>query len=103
MPQPGPEGSDDVMSPAGFSSFYRAHLATVYGYTSRLTGGDRSLAEDLTQDTFLALTRELRRGRVECADIRWLLMVARHRFIDHVRRRGPRRAQDATRGHRARP
>lgn len=86
MRQSGTEEADDVMSPAGFASFYRAHLATVYGYTSRLTGGDRSLAEDLTQDTFMALTRELKGGRVECADIRWLLTVARHRFIDHVRR-----------------
>ncbi|MEO6572131.1 MAG: sigma-70 family RNA polymerase sigma factor [Ilumatobacteraceae bacterium] len=83
---PEPDESHDVMSPAGFASFYRAHLATVYGYISRLTGGDRSLAEDLTQDTFVALTRELKRGRAECADVRWLLTVARHRFIDHVRR-----------------
>lgn len=80
----GPSG--DVMSPAGFSAFYRANLATVYGYLHRLAGGDRSLAEDLTQDTFVALTRELGNGRRECADVRWLLTVARSRFVDHVRR-----------------
>jgi RNA polymerase sigma-70 factor (ECF subfamily) len=76
----------DVMSADGFSTFYRAHLATVYGYIHRLAGGDRSLAEDLTQDTFVALTRELRKGRLECADVRWLLTVARSRYVDHVRR-----------------
>jgi len=86
MSQQGTGVSDDVMSPASFSSFYRDHLATVYGYLYRLAGGDRSLAEDLTQDTFVALTRELRKGRPECADVRWLLTVARSRFVDHVRR-----------------
>ncbi len=86
MSQQEREESRDVMSPEGFSTFYRAYLATVYGYLHRLTAGDRSLAEDLTQDTFVLLTRELRRGRLECADVRWLLTVARSRFVDHVRR-----------------
>lgn len=79
MSQQGTGASGDVMSPAGFSAFYRAHLATVYGYLYRLAGSDRSLAENLTQDTFVALTRELRKGRPECADVRWLLTVARGR------------------------
>ena len=83
----------DVSSPTGFARFYREHLPTVYGYLMRLTDGNRSLAEDLTQDTFVALTAELRRGKPECADVRWLVSVARHRFLDHVRReaRGERK------------
>jgi len=86
MPQRGPEHREDVSSPTGFSRFYREHLPAVYGYLVRLTDGDSSLAEDLTQDTFVALTAELRRDKPECADVRWLLTVARHRFLDHVRR-----------------
>lgn len=35
----------------------------------------------------MALARELRRGRNECADIRWLMTVARSRFLDHARRK----------------
>jgi len=69
-----------------FSQFYRTHLPTVYGYVVRLCGGDRVRAEDLTQDVWMALTDELRQGRTERADIRWLLTVARSRFIDHTRR-----------------
>lgn len=35
----------------------------------------------------MALAREVRRGRHECADIRWLMTVARSRFLDHARRK----------------
>jgi RNA polymerase sigma-70 factor (ECF subfamily) len=75
----------DLRSSDSFSNFYRAHLPAVYGYLFRLCAGDRDLAEDLTQDTWMALAREVRRGRDECADIRWLMTVARSRFLDHAR------------------
>ena len=76
----------DLRSPAEFTRFYRVHLPAVYGYLFRLCGNDRSLAEDLTQDTGMALANEIRRGRLDCADIRWLMTVARSRFPDHARR-----------------
>jgi RNA polymerase sigma-70 factor (ECF subfamily) len=76
----------DIQSADGFARFYRHHLPSVYGYLFRLCAGDRSLAEDLTQDTWMALASEVRRGRIECADIRWLMTVARSRFLDHARR-----------------
>lgn len=74
------------MTDAELTRFYRANLPTVYGYLHRLCGGDTALAEDLTQDTWMRLAEALRSGRHECADIRWLLSVARTRFLDHVRR-----------------
>lgn len=76
----------DLRSTAEFTRFYRAHLPAVYGYLFRLCGNDQALAEDLTQDTWMALAKEVRRGRHECADIRWLMTVARSRFLDHARR-----------------
>jgi RNA polymerase sigma-70 factor (ECF subfamily) len=76
----------DLRSHAEFTRFYRAHLPAVYGYLFRLCGNDQSLAEDLTQDTWMALAKEVRRGHHECADIRWLMTVARSRFLDHARR-----------------
>jgi RNA polymerase sigma-70 factor (ECF subfamily) len=75
-----------VMSPESFRAFYRAHLPAVYGYLLRLCGGDRAQAEDLTQDVWVALVDELNRGHTERADVRWLMTVARSRFIDHARR-----------------
>jgi RNA polymerase sigma-70 factor (ECF subfamily) len=80
------EGAGVHTSAEAFSDFYRANGPTVYGYLLRLCGGDRSLAEDLTQDVWLALVRELSIQRTDCADIRWLLTVARSRFFDWARR-----------------
>jgi RNA polymerase sigma-70 factor (ECF subfamily) len=74
------------MSPDCFSEFYRMHLPSVYGYLLRLCAGDRSQAEDLTQDVWVALVDDLNRGHLERADVRWLLRVARSRFIDQARR-----------------
>jgi RNA polymerase sigma-70 factor (ECF subfamily) len=74
------------MSPDAFCDFYREVLPNVYGYLLRLCAGDRAQAEDLTQDVFVALVEELRRGRVDRADVRWLITVARSRFLDLVRR-----------------
>lgn len=76
----------DLRDPADFTRFYRTHLPAVYGYLHRLSGGDVALAEDLTQDTWMQLADAVRMGRDECADIRWLMTVARSRFLDHARR-----------------
>ena len=75
-----------IMSPDQFRAFYRAHLPEVYGYLLRLCAGDRARAEDLTQDVWVALVEELRRGRTDRADVRWLITVARSRFVDFARR-----------------
>ncbi|MEZ5166526.1 MAG: sigma-70 family RNA polymerase sigma factor [Acidimicrobiales bacterium] len=76
----------ELSSAAEFSRFYREYSPTVYGYLHRLCAGDRAVAEDLTQDTWFALVRELGAGNDQCADVRWLLVVARSRFIDWARR-----------------
>jgi RNA polymerase sigma-70 factor (ECF subfamily) len=74
------------MSAEEFRAFYRRHVSSVYGYLLRLCAGNTATAEDLTQDVWFALVEELRRGRSERADVRWLIAVARSRFIDHARR-----------------
>jgi RNA polymerase sigma-70 factor (ECF subfamily) len=81
-----PHYSTEVMSPDAFRRFYRQHVPAVYGYLLHLCAGDRSRAEDLTQDTWMALVKQLQAGRAECADIRWLITVARSNFIDWARR-----------------
>jgi RNA polymerase sigma-70 factor (ECF subfamily) len=82
-----------VDTPERFAAFYRMHLSDVYGYLLRLCAGDRAQAEDLTQDVWLALVEELRRGRTERADIRWLITVARSRFLDAARRERRRQSK----------
>jgi RNA polymerase sigma-70 factor (ECF subfamily) len=42
-----------------FSLIVRAYQVPVYNYVLRLVGGDRSLAEDLTQEVFLRVYQGL--------------------------------------------
>jgi RNA polymerase sigma-70 factor, ECF subfamily len=70
----------------GFRRFYDDALPRVYGYLLRRCGGSVSVAEDLTQETFLAAVTELRRGRHIDAPIAWIYGIARHKLLDHYRR-----------------
>lgn len=78
----------EVGTEAGLIACYRASLREVHRSLSRLTGGDRPLTEDLVQETFLALHREASTGRLETVDTGWLIVVARRKFLDHLRRTG---------------
>lgn len=68
-------------------SFYREHARAVFAFLLSLSR-DRSLSEDLTQDTFVKATRSLSgfRGGNPRA---WLFTIARSVLIDHARRRRP--------------
>jgi RNA polymerase sigma-70 factor, ECF subfamily len=71
---------------ASFCAFYDDALPRVYGYFLHRTGGSPALAEDLTQETFLAAVRELKKGRRPETPIPWLYGIARHKLLDHYRR-----------------
>lgn len=75
-----------LADPEQFRAFYAAALPRVYGYFYARLGADAALAEDLTQETFLAAVTELRRGTRVVAPVPWILGVARHKFLDHLRR-----------------
>ena len=61
----------------------------VYGYFVRRCG-DRSTAEDLTSETFLAAMDAARKSDPPPIAVPWLLGVARHKLADHYRRRHDR-------------
>jgi RNA polymerase sigma-70 factor, ECF subfamily len=75
--------SDEAL---GFDAFYRRNLPVVYGYLLRLCGGRIDQAQDLTQETWLTFVDHLRAGHGAMPDVRWLITVARSRFIDEWRR-----------------
>ncbi len=77
--------SGDLADPQVFSAFYDEALPVVYGYFLRRTGGMPALAEDLTQETFLAAMRQIRKGTSVDAPMPWLIGIARYRLIDHYR------------------
>jgi DNA-directed RNA polymerase specialized sigma24 family protein len=70
----------------GFDAFYRCNLPVVYGYLLRLCGGRIDQAQDLTQETWLSFVDHVRAGHGALVDVRWLITVARSRYIDQWRR-----------------
>jgi RNA polymerase sigma-70 factor (ECF subfamily) len=69
-----------------FGAIYDQSLPRIYGYLVVRLGGDAATAEDLTQETFLSLARQLRQGRTPPDVLPWLIHVARNKLIDHYRR-----------------
>lgn len=84
--QPQEAAASALADPDRFRAFYADALPRVYGYFYSRLGADAALAEDLTQETFLAAVAELRRGTRIVAPLPWILGVARHKFLDHLRR-----------------
>ena len=68
-------------------SVYRETIAPLYGYVSRCSGGDRSLAEDVTQEAWLRAVRDWRRKGMPDRPLAWLTTVARNLLASHFRRR----------------
>jgi RNA polymerase sigma-70 factor (ECF subfamily) len=65
-----------------FVALYDRSLTDVYSYLySRLR--DRGLAEDMTQDVFLAGARRAADGKP--VELPWLIAVARNKLVDHWR------------------
>lgn len=73
------------LDPDAFRSFYEEALPKVYGYFLHRCGGSVPVAEDLTQETFLASVSELKKGRRPEARIPWIYGIARHKLLDHYR------------------
>jgi RNA polymerase sigma-70 factor (ECF subfamily) len=68
---------------------YRRTIRPLYAYVSRRAAGDRALAEDLVQETWMrALDAWPRRG-VPDEPLAWLIRVARNTLIDHFRKAPP--------------
>lgn len=73
---------------AAFTAFYDRHAPRIFGLLERMLGPGRE-TEDVLQETFLQVWRraaayEPTRGE----PVPWLVMIARSRAIDHVRRNG---------------
>lgn len=70
-----------------FSELVRRHQSTVRATLRRLTAGNRALADDLAQETFLAAYRNLGAFRQEARFSTWLYRIATNAFLADARRR----------------
>ena len=64
---------------------YDDALPQVYGYLHRRCR-DRSTAEDLTTEVFMAAVESIHRSVVRDVTVGWLIGIARHKLVDHWRR-----------------
>ena len=62
----------------------RKHYPQIYNYIYRYTG-NKELAEDLTQETFLKLTRAIGRYVPAAKFATFLYRIAQNTIIDHYR------------------
>jgi RNA polymerase sigma-70 factor, ECF subfamily len=67
-------------------ALYDATLAHLYGFILLRVGGHVTIAEDLTQETYLALAQHLQNGQMPPAPLPWLYRVARNKVVDFYRR-----------------
>ena len=69
-----------------FSLIVRAYELPVFNYVLRLVG-DRSLAEDLTQEVFIRVYQGLPNFSLRCQFTTWLFQVTKNRVLDELRAR----------------
>jgi RNA polymerase sigma-70 factor (ECF subfamily) len=85
----GPRPREDLAAitsdATAFRAWYDDAMPRVYAYLYSRTGGDAGLAEELTQQTFIAALRrpESFEGRAET--VTWLIGIARHKLVDYFR------------------
>ncbi len=80
-------GSEDA-----FAALYDRHAGAVYAAAAGLTS-DRQLAEDVVQETFLALWNRAEQFDPTLGSLAaWLLTIARNRTVDRLRAAGRRPA-----------
>jgi RNA polymerase sigma-70 factor (ECF subfamily) len=83
-------GDEDAMA-----SFYREHGRVVFAQVLLVVGGERVLAEEIVQDTMLAVWRGAGSFRGESAVRSWVIAIARRQTRDRLRGRRLRMVDDA--------
>jgi RNA polymerase sigma-70 factor, ECF subfamily len=66
-------------------ALYDDALPEVYGYLLARCR-QRTVAEELTSEVFMAAVDSVRRAAVTDVTVAWLIGVARHKLLDHWRR-----------------
>ena len=73
---------------------YRETIDALYGFVSRRCDGDRELAEDITQETWLRAVRAWRADGIPERPLAWLSTVAARLLSNHRRRPAAERLDD---------
>jgi RNA polymerase sigma-70 factor (ECF subfamily) len=68
-----------------FLAFYDATFTEAYRYAGRLCGSDRHAAEDLVQEAYTAVLRQVRADVGKDLHIGYVITTIRNRFLDRIR------------------
>lgn len=90
------EGTDEMLvervaagDQGSLAALYDRYQALTFGMAMRITG-DRTVAQDVVQETFIGIWRASGRFAAERASARtWIVAICHHRAVDAVRRRRP--------------
>jgi RNA polymerase sigma-70 factor, ECF subfamily len=77
-----------VADEAAFRDWYDNALPRVYRYLLARCGHDVSLAEELTQQTFVDAVRRRAQFDGRSDSVTWLCAIGRNKLVDHYRRVG---------------
>jgi len=76
-----------ILTEAALRAIYAETVDALYAYASRRCGGQRDVAEDVTQETWLRAVRDWTRKGIPENPIGWLTTVARNLMLTDLRRR----------------
>jgi RNA polymerase sigma factor (sigma-70 family) len=76
-----------MLSDTQIEQIYDATITDLYRYVSRRCGGQRELAEDVTQEAWLRAIKDWNQKGIPPNPIGWLTTVARNLLLNHFRRR----------------
>ena len=85
-----PRPMPDEPTEAAWIATYRETIGSFYAHVSRQAGGDRALAEDVTQEAWLKAIAVWRRRGWPRDPLAWLRTVAANLLRNHYRRLRPR-------------
>ncbi len=74
-----------LASDRAFEAWYQRTLPRVYAYLFSRCGNDATLAEELSQQTFIAAVDQRSRFDGRSDTVTWLCGIARHKLADHFR------------------
>ena len=91
-----PETTDDELmalvkagDEGAFEALFDRHCPTVFGYCMRTFAGNRALADDVVQETWMKVTLHSRRYDPRGQFRAWLMRIARNECLVQLRRRLP--------------
>jgi RNA polymerase sigma-70 factor (ECF subfamily) len=84
-----PKPSERPVDESTLIQTYRECVHLLYEYASHRCGGDRGLAEDVTQEAWLRAVQAWKKGGLPDQPLAWLRTVARNLIINYYQRRRP--------------